>query len=172
MRTNISGIEVEGTPEEIGTLLRSYLAKQTGGAVSVAKPSRNGTRMACDQCGKDFKTKDSLNHHVRKQHGGRTAKGPTSCPDCGKTFSTTQGMKHHQTVTHGTRREISSAAGPSSNIPDISTTDKHYVFVCKVGPTEVRHEVSGKDPSDAIATHDRDHPNHRFVTALNKKEGA
>jgi uncharacterized C2H2 Zn-finger protein len=227
LKANISGIEVEGTAEEIGVLLRNYLkptlTTTTAPAPSPASVSgltcpacgmggfktpatvrmhvahmrdeahkkvreKDSYRhfgegaiggLTCSKCGKAFQSSNSRWHHENRAHGVKPPKGPQDCPDCGTTFRSKQGMEHHRTAIHGTRHEASSAAGSSSasDTSDNPTADepqtiKHYIFVCKVGPTEVRHEVSGKTPNDAIKAHDEANPNHRFLTALNRKEVA
>lgn len=145
MKANIQGIEVEGTAEEMDALFRLQ-----GRTMLQPREAPTGGPICA------------------------RAKGSKDCLDCKRTFKNAQGLKHHQTLIHGTaRREISSAAG-SSSASDIPTVDeprtiKHYVFVCKVGPTEVRHPVDGTSPTTAIEAHDKANPNHRFVTALNKR---
>jgi hypothetical protein len=63
-----------------------------------------------------------------------------------------------------------SSAGHETRPPDARENTNRYIFVCRVGPTEVRHEVVGKDPNEAIKAHDSDEANrnHRFLTALTK----
>ena len=114
MKATIGGIEVQGTAEEIGTLLRSYLqkpdAQPTKPQQTVLKVSPKGEGLTCDQCGKTgFKSKRAVSIHK-----GQLRKS---------------GNKDH---TQKARREISSAAESSS------------VKVSTGVPTEVPTKVTTK----------------------------
>jgi hypothetical protein len=201
LRTTISGIEVEGTAEELGVLLRNYLKPTTTAAPAPVAASSTG--LTCPACGQSgFKTQSTVRMHAshmkdeahKKVGKEETSTGTNTCNECGRSFKKVQALHHHQSAVGHARREISSAAGSSSaptgfsrveEIEESNRTldsiteamirekisltapqvDRHFTFVCMVGPTEVRHEINALTPTAAIADHDRSHPNHRFVTA-------
>lgn len=71
-------------------------------------------RLPCPECGKSYKTKDSLAKHQRSMHGVLSPAAPTPaakhiCPDCQQEFSTPQGMGAHRHRKHG---YVSPNAGP------------------------------------------------------------
>lgn len=205
MRANISGIEVEGTAEELGVLFRNYLTPNTPNVsntfITSTTPTTSATSgLTCPACGMGgFRTQATVRMHVshmkdeahRKARGKKEVQRDLPCAACGNLFGSKRALGIHigqlakqrdkAHVEEKARRDNSSAAEPSSEsditieptpVPDPGETMsiKHYVFVCKVGPTEVRHPVDGTSPSSAIEAHDKANPNHRFVTALNKRE--
>uniref|UniRef100_A0A8D8PR15 Zinc finger protein 845 n=1 Tax=Cacopsylla melanoneura TaxID=428564 RepID=A0A8D8PR15_9HEMI len=55
-----------------------------------------GKKFRCDDCGKSFSTKDTLNEHIKTVHLGQTY----NCSDCPKTFLKKQGLIAHISNEH------------------------------------------------------------------------
>ena len=68
MRLSVAGVQVEGTPQELGLLLRAFVDHQE---IEVSDP----TRPVCANCGKTFANRDSLSHHVKRLHGQQDPSG-------------------------------------------------------------------------------------------------
>lgn len=84
------------------------------------QPASSTPRVACPDCGKQLKTRDSLAKHLKRIHGkmlselddGDQAKlieldiddadqKPYECPDCHQRFATPQGKGAHRSRAHG-----------------------------------------------------------------------
>jgi hypothetical protein len=123
LRTTISGIEVQGTPEEMDALIciatKRANEKDPPAEVPTATTTRGQSRAekhACDLCDRVFERSKSLTNHKNRVHGNgeKRPSGAFPCKGCDRSFKNKQGLHHHQTITGHTRREISSPAGPSS----------------------------------------------------------
>ena len=69
------------------------------------KVVRREESVACDQCGKVFKKKSYLSHHIRYFHQGREEEDQAECDQCGKVFRCLRYLKYHIRRTHQERRE-------------------------------------------------------------------
>ncbi|CAH1785127.1 unnamed protein product [Owenia fusiformis] len=55
----------------------------------------------CDQCGKIYKSKDTLNDHVRGYHNGEF-----KCSQCLKKLSTRGSLRKHESQVHGNKEGL------------------------------------------------------------------
>jgi len=100
--------EVDLCPDHaVGLTDLSVFLSKYGRAFQPEDPKASVAAQAriCPQCGKTYKTQDSLGKHLKSQHSeapGSGSSGPFVCDvdGCGRSFPKAQGLSMHQRRTH------------------------------------------------------------------------
>ena len=82
-------------------------------------------KVRCDECGKDFTTKEKLRLHTRFIHGGE--KLHCKVTDCEKTFRGYKSRVYHMRMMHGSPKLMCKFEGCSSEFCSYEGLKKHHL---------------------------------------------
>jgi len=117
-----TGVEAEGSPQEVAELLRLLGKAESGpaeapapGPAVVERPGETDEPLACAVCGKVALTRRGLAHHRRFAHGGPRPK--QRCGDCGREFDSASALGGHRRAHSGRdgRLDPGALAGPRAD---------------------------------------------------------
>ncbi|MDE2426847.1 MAG: hypothetical protein KGO96_13180 [Elusimicrobia bacterium] len=204
MEATIQGIQVRGTAEEIGALLRTYVPPTTA-ASEQPRPIGHGSQV--------HDAKGTVNLSVAKHYDRHlplpavtqylrampyltssslafTAADAFSAPKRKSpstgTFEVASVQYWPKSAPAGLLQSPSADDGTTGQKLTVSSTNRAldaitrqiteyrprlFSFHCRVGPTDVHHDVSAGTPKEAIESHDAANPRHRFVNAAEVRVG-
>lgn len=92
------------------------------------EPEPQPETFACDQCGKTFASKKSLQGHIYGKH--RQSAAPSYACECGQVFATEVGLARHRSSVHSQTFATTSPYSAAAVAAALATPENEHEFQC------------------------------------------